>query len=160
MVPDCATREYGITTAVQGYNLSETVDKQRIRMRLALYAHYSTSGGSELRGWSYELAAQHGLQWKALFPQEQVHVLLLRCLGVAERLKNRLRPIELPQNTPMLAPDLLLECGMPFVKAKLLVAGGNPRQQVESEFAMHLLEASNLPANILDELRVSDAPIS
>jgi len=51
---------------------------------------------------------QHGLQWKALFPQEQVHALLLRRLGVAERLKNRLRPIELPQNTPMLAPDLLL----------------------------------------------------
>jgi len=98
---------------------------------------------------------QHGLKGKALFPQEGIHAMLLSRRGPAERLKDRIRPLELPENTPLLVPDLLLECGMPFLKARLIAGGGIPRQQVDSEFALHLLETSNIPADVRDEIRTT-----
>jgi hypothetical protein len=98
---------------------------------------------------------QHGFTWDAFFPQEDLRTLLLSRRGFAEKLKNRICPLELPRNTPMLLPDLLLECGMPFLKAKLLAGGGDRRQQVGAEFAMRLLEASNIPTDILNEFRLT-----
>ena len=108
---------------------------------------------------SYEVGltnwlTQHGFKGNALFSMEMLHSLLLSRRGFAERLKNRVTRAELPENTPMLAPDLLLEYGMPFLKMKLLNSGGNPRQQVGPDVAWHLLEHSDLPADILNELRV------
>jgi rhamnosyltransferase len=96
---------------------------------------------------------QHGLSWKAVFPQEHLHAMLLSRRGLAEKLKNRIRPLELPRNTPMLLPDMLLKCGMPFLKATLLPGGGDLSRQVSAEFAMRLLETSNIPKDVLDELR-------
>ena len=85
-----ATREYGITTAVQGYNLSETVDKQRIRMRLALYAHYSTSGGLGLHV-LFHLRKLRDLGFRICFvsnspiPQAREQELRETCENVIER---------------------------------------------------------------------------
>jgi rhamnosyltransferase len=98
---------------------------------------------------------QHGLSWKAVFPQEQLHASLLSRRGFAEKLKNRIRPLELPRNTPMLLPNMLLERGMPFLKATLLPGGGDPSRQVSAEFAMRLLETSSIPTDVLDELRMT-----
>lgn len=96
---------------------------------------------------------QHGLKWKAIFPQEQIHAMLLSRLRFAEKLRNRIRPHELPQNTTLLQPDLLLECGMPFLKTRLFAGGADPRRQVGANVAMRLLEASNAPAKIINEFR-------
>jgi lipopolysaccharide biosynthesis protein len=106
-----------------------------------------------LTGW----LVQHGFRWGVKFPQEDLHCLWLSRRRFTEKLKDRIRPLKLPQNTPMLLPDLLLECGMPFLKAKLLSGGGNPRLQVGSEVARRLLEGSNIPADILNELRMASA---
>ncbi len=97
---------------------------------------------------------QHGLKWMALFPQHQIHALLFKRLRLVDRLKLRMRPSELPKNTTMLLPDILLECGMPFLKASLFTAGGNPLRQIDASFAMRLLEWSNIPADILREFRM------
>ena len=98
---------------------------------------------------------QHGLTWRALFPQEKLHALSLSRRRFAEKLKNLIRPVEQPRNTTMLLPDLLLERGMPFLKAKLLTGGGDPRWQVSAEFAMRLLETSSIPADVLNELSMT-----
>lgn len=98
---------------------------------------------------------QHGFTWDAFFPQEDLRRLLLSRRGIADKLKNRIHPLELPRNTPMLLPDLLLESGMPFLKAKLLAGGGDTHQQVGAEFARRLLEASSIPTDILNEFRLT-----
>ena len=98
---------------------------------------------------------QNGFKWSALFPQEQIHAILLSRFSVVEKLRNRIFPVDLPQNTTMLLPDLLLECGMPFLKAKLLYGGANERWQVGPNFAMHLLESSDIPPDVLNELRAT-----
>lgn len=104
-----------------------------------------------LTGW----LKQHGFRWEALFPQEQLYALFLKRRGLAERLKERIRPLKPPQNTTMLLPDLLLERGMPFLKAKLLNSGGDMNRKVSAEFALRLLEKSNMPPEVLDELRAT-----
>ena len=109
---------------------------------------------------SYEIGLtswleQHGLRWKALFPQEPLLGLFLSRRKFAEKLKNRICPVELPRNTSMFLPDLLLECGMPFLKAKLLTDWGCADWRVSAQDAMRLLEASNIPKDIQDELRTT-----
>lgn len=78
---------------------------------------------------SYEIGLtkwleQNGLTWGALFPQEGLIVLHASRRSVALRVKHRICPVFLPRNTSMYLPDLLLECGMPFLKAKLLTDWG------------------------------------
>ena len=96
---------------------------------------------------------QHGFRWKVIFLQEDFVCQWLSARPVTEKLKDRIRPAQLPKNTPMRLPDLLLEAGMPFLKAKLLKGGGISRQQIDPAFAMRLLEKSNLPSDLLEELR-------
>jgi len=97
---------------------------------------------------------EHGFSWNALFPQEQIHALLVSRRGFAEKLKNGFRPPELPRNTVMLLPDLLLECGLPFLKTKLFSGEADMRWQVDADSAMRLLQNSNLPAEVVQELRM------
>lgn len=105
---------------------------------------------------SYEIGLtrwleEHGLRWNALFPQKEIHALFLNRLTIAQKLKDRIRPVWLPQNTTMLLPDLLLESGMPFLKVGLLSCGG--KMQARVDFALRLLETSGIPKDVLDELR-------
>ena len=107
---------------------------------------------------SYEIGLtrwleEHGLRWNVLFPQEDIHALFLKRLTISEKLKNRVRPIWLPRNTPMRLPDLLLERGMPFLKVGLLRCEEEMQDRVDS--AMRALRSPNVPADILNELRMT-----
>ena len=104
-----------------------------------------------LTGW----LAEHGLRWKALFPQEPLIAAYLSRRTFAERVRKRIYCLETPRNTSMIVPDLLLEQGMPFLKAALLKGGGYMDQQVSPKFAMRLLEASDIPRDILNELKLA-----
>lgn len=95
-----------------------------------------------------------GLRWSALFPQKNIHVLFLRRREWSERLRYRIGYSKLPRNSTMRLPDLLLECGMPFLKTRLFAAGEDLRMQVSAELAMRLAEASNLPEPVVHELRL------
>ncbi|MGA9586275.1 MAG: rhamnan synthesis F family protein [Terracidiphilus sp.] len=106
---------------------------------------------------SYEIGLtrwleQHGFNWNALFPQKDIHALFLNRLSFTEKLKNRFRPVWLPQNTTVLLPDLLLECGMPFLKIGLLKGDGE--MLFPANRALRLLDASSIPSAVLDELRI------
>jgi lipopolysaccharide biosynthesis protein len=106
---------------------------------------------------SYEIGLtkwleQNGLRWNALFPQKDIHALFLSRLPFAKKLKHRFRPVWLPPNTTVFLPDLLLECGMPFLKAALLSEGVEMQFPVDQ--TLRLLEKSNVPADVLEELRM------
>ena len=96
---------------------------------------------------------EHGFAWSAVFPQKEIHALLLSRRTLAERLRDQLRPARLPQNTTMLLPDLLLECGMPFLKVQVLEDGGAVWARADS--ALRRMVTSRVPPEVLDELRTA-----
>jgi lipopolysaccharide biosynthesis protein len=96
---------------------------------------------------------EHGFRWTALFTQEKIRNLFSSKRSLAKRIADAARNRGVPQNTSMLLPDLLLECGMPFLKASLLKPGADEAYQVSSAFAMQLLEASSLPKELVNELK-------
>ena len=93
-----------------------------------------------------------GFKWKAVFNQERMWSLFLSRRSIKRKLGDWYYKRGLPgRNTTTLLPDLLLECGMPFLKAALLQ---ERPLQVSPKLAFELLETSNLPAEILEELRL------
>jgi Lipopolysaccharide biosynthesis protein len=107
---------------------------------------------------SYEIGLtswleQHGLKWKAIFPQEEIQAMLLERRSAARRLVHQIRPRELPKNTSMRLADLLLERGMPFLKTKLLSSESPEKPwRIGPDLAKRLLYASNIPTDIIEEL--------
>jgi hypothetical protein len=62
-----------------------------------------------------------GFKWKAAYPQADVWRLFKKKRGLARTLLNLcFRPNQKPLNSTLYAPDILLQCGMPFVKVALL----------------------------------------
>jgi lipopolysaccharide biosynthesis protein len=111
---------------------------------------------------SYEIGLtrwleEHGLRWNTLFPQDDIHALFLKRRTVAERVKDRFRPVWLPPNAVSLLPDLLVERGMPFLKLEALTIE-NVRTRAES--ALRILEASDFPKDVLEELRANAGWVS
>jgi len=93
-----------------------------------------------------------GFKWKAVFTQESLWSLFLRRRRLRKKIGDWYFDRDLPgRNTTTLLPDLLLQCGMPFLKAALLRERPG---QVSPGVAFELLETSNLPAEILEELCV------
>ena len=109
---------------------------------------------------SYEVGltrwlGEHGFRWKALFEKDDFRSKFVSRRTFMERIKGRLHHQRLPGNTTMLMPAMLLESGMPFLKLGLLDREANQDYQVASDVAWQLLEASVIPKEILDELRVN-----
>jgi len=95
---------------------------------------------------------ENGFKWKAVFPQEHMWSLFLKRRSFVKKIGdwhyNRCVP---GRNTTILLPDLLLQCGMPFLKAALLYEAPF---QVSPKIAFKLLKTSKLPVEILEELRL------
>jgi rhamnosyltransferase len=115
------------------------------------YRHKQTVIGSYEIGLTKWLE-QHGFKWISLFPQEVIHEIYLNRLTVFEKIRYRIRPVGLPQNTTILLPDLLAESGMPFLKLGILRGEGEMQSRIDR--ALRLLEVSNFPADVLNELRM------
>jgi lipopolysaccharide biosynthesis protein len=95
---------------------------------------------------------ENGFKWKAVFAQERMWSLFLRRRSFVKKIGDWYYDRGLPgRNTTTLLPDLLLESGMPFLKAALL---REAPYQVSPEVAFELLEASSLPVEILNDLRL------
>jgi rhamnosyltransferase len=99
---------------------------------------------------------ENGFKWKAVFAQERMWSLFLSRRSFVKKIGDCYYNRGLPgRNTTTLLPDLLLESGMPFLKAALL---REAPCQVSPKIAFELLEASNLPVEILEELRLKTVP--
>jgi lipopolysaccharide biosynthesis protein len=97
---------------------------------------------------------ENGFKWKAVFAQERMWSLFLRRRSFVKKIADLYHHRGLPgRNTTALLPDLLLECGMPFLKAALL---REAPCQISPKIAFELLEASNLPVEILEELHLKN----
>lgn len=101
---------------------------------------------------------ESGFRWGAAFPQGPIVAAYRSHRGWFAKYRDQLQLLKYlrharrfpPQNTTLLYPDLLLECGMPFIKASLLEQKSS-RMNPAAAFA--LLEKYRLPAPVLDELR-------
>jgi lipopolysaccharide biosynthesis protein len=101
-----------------------------------------------------------GFKWGAVFKQKQIISLFFRSLkkrSIAQKIRDRIRKrtYHPGRNTSVIYPDFLLQCGMPFLKAALL-RECDPILPVGTKMAFQLLQASNLPAEIVEELRSSE----
>jgi rhamnosyltransferase len=95
---------------------------------------------------------ENGFKWKAVFAQERMWSLFLSRRSFAKKIGDWFYNRGLPRgNTTILLPGFLLQCGMPFLKATLL---RESPFQVSPKIAFELLETSNLPVEILEELRL------
>src|SRR5260370_1618229 len=95
---------------------------------------------------------ENGFKWKAVFAQERMWSLFLSRRSFVKKIGDWYYNRGLPgRNTTTLLPDLLVQCGMPFLKAALL---NEAPYQVSPKMAFELLEASSLPVEILEELRL------
>jgi rhamnosyltransferase len=100
-----------------------------------------------LTGW----LEKAGFKWRAVFTQARLWSLFLSRRSLRKKIGDWYYDRALPgRNTTTLLPDLLLECGMPFVKAALLQ---ERPMQVSPEMAIDLLEASSLPTEVLKDLQ-------
>jgi len=106
---------------------------------------------------SYEIGltrwlAEGGFRWRAVFEREKIWAQFLHRRSLPRRARDRVCPPAISgQNTVIQFPDLLLENGMPFLKAALLRETG---AAFRPQPAFALLKKSRLPAEILDELRM------
>lgn len=92
------------------------------------------------------------LKGKAVFAQNEIHSLFRNRRSKIKKIADRLYKRDLPgRNTTTLFPDLLLQRGMPFLKAALL---RKAPMQVDPQLAFQLLESSALPREVLEELRL------
>jgi lipopolysaccharide biosynthesis protein len=97
-----------------------------------------------------------GLKGKAIFTQGDIHSLFRGKRCKIKKITDRLYKRDLPgRNTMTLFPDLLIQGGMPFLKAALL---RKAPMQVDPQVAFQLLESSALPREILEELRLKNVP--
>jgi lipopolysaccharide biosynthesis protein len=93
-----------------------------------------------------------GFKWRAIFTQKRLWSLFLRRRSLRKKIGDWYYERALPgRNTTTLLPDLLLKCGMPFVKAALLC---ERPMQVSPKVAFELLETSDLPAEVLEDLHL------
>jgi rhamnosyltransferase len=93
-----------------------------------------------------------GFKWRAIFTQQRLWSLFLRRRSLRKKIGDWYYAHPLPgRNTTTLLPDLLLKCGMPFVKAALLQERA---LQATPKVAIDLLEASILPAEVLEDLHL------
>jgi lipopolysaccharide biosynthesis protein len=105
----------------------------------------------------YEIGLTHrlekaGFKWQAIFTQQRLWSLFLRRRSLRKKIGDWYYARPLPgRNTTTLLPDLLVKCGTPFVKAALLQ---ERPLQVSPKVAIELLEASSLPAEVLEDLHL------
>ncbi len=97
-----------------------------------------------------------GFKWKAIYSQYEIWRLFLRSRGSLRKAADfGLRyDLKNPLNTTLYAPDILLQSGMPFLKAALLkncFSAANQRR------AFAWLKKANLPAE-LEEVFASRSP--
>ena len=98
---------------------------------------------------------QNGFKWAPAFPQQAIRRRYLEGCTLVRRMQDRIRQRGLPRwDTTLFYPRILIEAGMPFLKASLLKLG-NPFLQ--PAVAYSLLEASILPKEALEELRPAPA---
>lgn len=94
---------------------------------------------------------EKGFRWKALFTQEHIWAMYLQERSLVKKVRDRWHKRGLPGcNTSLWYADLLLRCGMPYMKASLLREGGG---RVTADKAFEFLEASGLPRDLIRELR-------
>ncbi len=93
---------------------------------------------------------EHGFTWRPIFAQEHIRSLFFKRRSFARRVSDRYHRRGIPQNTAALLPDLLLECGMPFLKTSLLHT--RSPWKVDPDVAVKLLESSSLPPEVLEEV--------
>lgn len=107
---------------------------------------------------SYEVGltrwlAEGGFTWKAVFERENIRRIFLKQQSPAWKIRNRIRRRNHPwQNVMTVHPEILLQCGMPFLKAALLRPSG---ASFSSQMALALLEKHGLPPAVLDDLRLN-----
>ncbi len=98
---------------------------------------------------------QHGFTWAPLFPREAIRRLYRQRYSLPHRIRDRLDKRGLPgANTTLRYPQILIEAGMPFLKAALLQPGN---RYLQPEAAWSLLRASALPREILEQLRGNES---
>ncbi len=100
---------------------------------------------------SYEIGLtcwleEGGFKWKAVYPQADVWRLFKKNRDLPRTLFNLcFRPNQKPPNSTLYAPDILLQCGMPFVKVALL---DKIYYTVNARRAFAWLKNARLPAEI------------
>jgi len=107
-----------------------------------------------LTGWLEE----GGFSWRAAFPRQHIVETYRSARGFWKTFGDRARVLnhiyrnrEMPtQNTTLLYPEILLRCGMPFLKVSLL---HQKSMRIQPSAAFSLLEKNGLPLEILQELR-------
>jgi rhamnosyltransferase len=98
---------------------------------------------------------ENGFKWNAVFAQERMWSLFLSQRSFVKKIRDWYDRGSLGRNTTTFLPDLLLQCGMPFLKAALLYESPF---QVSPKIAFKLLKTSTLPVEILEELRFKKNP--
>ena len=107
---------------------------------------------------SYELGLSQwleegGFNWRAVYPQREIWRQFLRQRGwVRNTIELPLeRNMKKPRNTTLYAPDILLQSGMPFIKAELL-KGFFSQAQSNGRRTVAWLKSARLPAEIQEAL--------
>jgi hypothetical protein len=143
------TREAGSSDQVPSFSSTYNMKPSSFRTR-------ATQGQQQVIQ-NYEIGLtrhleENGFKWKAVFAQERMWSLFLSRRSFVKKIGDWHYHRGLPgRNTSTLLPDLLLQCGMPFLKAALLREAPS---QASPTMVFELLEASNLPVEILEELRL------
>lgn len=94
---------------------------------------------------------QNGFKWASVFAQKTIWRRYLKRRSLTRKIKDRIRQRRLPGlDTTLYYPRLLIEAGMPFLKAALL----QPKNSyMRPQDAYALLLSSDLPQEVLEELR-------
>lgn len=113
--------------------------------------------------YAYELGLSQwlhegGFEWRAVFSQQEILAAYRSDLGLWGKCRDRIRFLNHlyrnrempPRNVTLVYPDVLLQRGMPYLKATLLHQK-SLRMTPAAAFAM--LEQSSLPAEMVQELR-------
>lgn len=108
--------------------------------------------------WSYEVGLtrwlmESGFKWQAIFPQKTIWPQALEQRSLARKIYHRLRQRDVSANDiSLFAHELLLQSGMPYLKASLLKKNW---LQVPPQKTFDLLMQYPLPAEAMEEIRLS-----
>ena len=95
---------------------------------------------------------ENGFKWEAVISQSYLHSLYRSRQSLVGRLINRIQHRRPPRNTSMLLPDLLMESEVPFLKVSLLHGRSGPTR-VDTSIVLGWLESSDIPVEVLEEMR-------
>ncbi len=98
---------------------------------------------------------EHGLKWRAIFPQEKICHEAHARLPAGKRLKRMVRPRSILSDTTHFHVHALVECGFPFIKGSLFRTGN---RRLDPQEALNLCHGTILPTEVMFELQTLTSP--